>query len=276
MEGNKSYFEDLNDFVVGGDDNENNMEEEVDLDEIDFSDASGGFKKSLKRATKKAVKRKKKKIPMTKVIAPRGSDVIVEGMDKMLLGGGADVESIRNMGYYKGKRLKELVLTINNEGLIDFDIELFNPSAPHEYLISTSQNLNDKVLVAGGIGASYTDVLFNLLANPALIANMRVVISGPSDVSQRPQPILVTNKSIDGTMTVNPCNLNLHIDSMQVDPNIVYFDIFRGLGRAYVPDGMDIMKYKVLAGNTVSFAFFYKQHQIKKFFFPETRSNKIL
>jgi hypothetical protein len=48
------------------------------------------------------------------------------------------------------------------------------------------------------------------------------------------------------------------------------------LGRAFIPDGMDVISYKVLAGNIVTFGFYYKQVSLKRFFFQEARDKKIL
>jgi hypothetical protein len=48
------------------------------------------------------------------------------------------------------------------------------------------------------------------------------------------------------------------------------------LGRAYIPDGMDVIQYKILAGNSVVFGFYYKQVSLKRFFYTEARDKKIL
>jgi hypothetical protein len=39
---------------------------------------------------------------------------------------------------------------------------------------------------------------------------------------------------------------------------------------------MDVIQYKVLAGNQVIFGFYYKQVSLKRFFFKEARNKKIL
>ena len=43
------------------------------------------------------------------------------------------------------------------------------------------------------------------------------------------------------------------------------------LNRPYIPDGMDVVNYTILAGNTCVLAFYYDQKKIKKFFFPEAQ-----
>ena len=275
----ESYFKDMRDFILSNAEGE--TEEDVDFDSIDFSDASGGFKRSLKKGTKKSLKKKsaihKKNGIKQKVFIPSGRTVIVEGMDKLLLGSDDDAESIRNIGYYQGKRLNAIVLTINNTGLVDFDVELFNPSMPLDYLYSTSLNLNDKVKIAGsGADVSYTDILNSLSTNMVLIPNMRIVVAGAQEAEQRTQALQILNKGVDGSSFLKPLNISLYVDNMQVNPNIIQFDLMRGLGRGFVPDGMDIMKYKVLAGNVVTFCFFMKQKQLKRLLFPEMRTRKVI
>ena len=212
---------------------------------------------------------------IAKVIVPNNKKVIVEGVSKFILSQGETDDSIRNIGYYQGKKLKELVLIFNNDSAIDFNVELFNPSMPLDYLHSTSQNLNDKIQVAGG-AVSYSDVLYNLLANPMLIVNARFIFSGPNITGQKATPLLVQNKRVDGVLKVAPLNLDLQIDTMQVFGDIVNFDITKALNRVFIPDGMDIMKYKVLAGHTVTMAFFYKQVSLKRVLFSEARNDKKL
>lgn len=212
---------------------------------------------------------------IAKVIVPNNKKVIVEGVSKFILSQGETDDSIRNIGYYKGKKLKELVLIFNNDSAIDFNVELFNPSMPLDYLQSTSQNLNDKIQVAGG-AVSYSDVLYNLLANPMLIVNARFIFSGPNVIGQKSIPLSVQNKRVDGVVKVAPLNLDLQIDNMQVFGDIVNFDIMKTLNRVFVPDGMDIMKYKVLANHTVTMAFFYKQVSLKRVLLAEARNDKKL
>ena len=102
------------------------------------------------------------------VIVPTDRPVIVKGASDFIVSQKND--QIKNIGYYKGKKLKELILIFNNNSAVDFEVEIFQPSMPLDYLYSTGQNLNDKIQVAGG-SVSYTDVLFNMLANPTFIPN---------------------------------------------------------------------------------------------------------
>lgn len=224
---------------------------------------------------RKAVLQGKGERKISKVIVPRDRSVIVEGVSKFILSQNGKNNSLKQIGYYKGEKLKELVLTFNNNSAIDFNLEIFNPSMPLDYLYSTSQNLNNKVQVAGG-AVQYTDVLYNLLANPTLIANCKFVFAGPQLNKQIAIPLEVKNKEITGTEKIEPLNLALEIDTMQVANDIVFFDIAKKLNRPFIPDGMDVINYTVLAGMTVTMAFFYKQVSLKKVFYPEARNSKSL
>jgi hypothetical protein len=212
---------------------------------------------------------------INKVIVPDNKKVIVEGVNKFILSQQPKDKIVKNIGYYQGKKLNELVLTFNNNSALDFDLEIFNPSMPLDYLYSTSLNLNDKVKVAGG-EVSYTDVLFNLLANPTMVVNCKYVFSGPNVSQQKAQPLKVQNQSIEGVVKIHPLNLDIEVDTMQVASDIVFFDIMENLNRPFIPDGMDFISYKVLAGNTVTMAFFYEQISLKKVFYDEARKSRIL
>ena len=212
---------------------------------------------------------------LSKVIVPSDQKVIVEGVNKFILSQEQKDDTLKNIGYYKGEKLNELVLTFNNNSPLDFNLELFNPSMPLDYLYSTSLNLNDKITVAGGV-VSYTDVLFNLLANPAFIVNCKFVFAGASVNQQLAIPLEVKNKAITGVQKVDPLQLSLQLDTMQVANDIIFFDMMQGLNRPFIPDGMDVIGYKVLPFMTVTMAFFYKQISLKKVFYEEARNSKKL
>ncbi len=250
----------------------------------DFSSAMGRVKHIIRR---KHHKRKKRK-PLEKefevgeretvnigggrkqignIIVPRDRKIIVEGVSEFILSDKPE----KRIGYYKGEKLKELILTINNSNGPDFIMELFNPSMPVDYLQSSSANLNDRIIVGGSNKITYSDLLFNILANPTLIANARLVVTGATVDAQKRESFTFTNKAIDGETRVAPLTLDLNIDIYQKQQDIILFDIMEQLNRVFIPDGMDIIQYKVLAGNTVTFCFYYKQKQIKKFFFKESK-----
>jgi hypothetical protein len=63
---------------------------------------------------------------------------------------------------------------------------------------------------------------------------------------------------------------------MQVEGNNISFDFDDVIHKPYVPDGMETITYNILAGNTVTMAFFYEQKSIKKLFFPEARKQQKL
>ena len=215
-----------------------------------------------------------------RIIVPEDRKVIVEGVDKFILSNTKESDSIKNIGYYKGEKCSELILIINNTTPNDFEFELFNPSMPLDYLFSSSQDLNARILVAGDNKVSYSDVLFNLLANPTILPNAKFVVTNPNNQTQKNlqfnQSLIFKNKNIAGQEIVNPVSNALNIDTAQFQNEIIYWNIQQSLGRVYIPDGMDVISYKVLAGNTVTFAFYYKQISLKKFFFKEARSKTIL
>ena len=283
--------------------------EDIDFGDIDFSDFAGGdFKKSLKRVNasydkkKKAIKSKKivKKrgnvinVPVNKraimygkqrggveakttnkIIVPSSQKVIIEGVDKFILND-KGCDSVKSIGYHNCKKLKELILILDNSNsLVDFNLELFNPSMPMDYLYSTSGNLNDKIKTANA-DMSYTDVLFNLLGNPANIINCKFVFAGPNTTSQISQSLIMKNKEINSEEKIEPIQMSLQVDNMQVANDIVFFDMFSKINRPFIPNGMDVIQYKVLAGNICTFCFYYEQKDLRKFFYKSARDSKKL
>jgi hypothetical protein len=260
--------------------------------DVDFSQYSGDYKSNMRRAVSKIKSRprkplskeigvkkrgliKSRKKGIGKVIVPDDRKVIVEGVSRFILSEKPEVNWVKNIGIRDGKKLRELIVTFNNDSALDFEIELFNPSMPLDFLHSTSLNINDKVLIAGGT-TSYTDVLFNLLANPARIYASKFVVAGVNKVGQINQPLIVINKNIAGDQKIEPFQMQLDIDIDQNQNDIIYFDLEQTLNRPFIPDGMDIIKYKVLAGMTVTFGFYYSQISLKKFFYPEAVAAKTL
>lgn len=270
--------------------------EELSYDDIfadvDFSQYSGDYKANMRRAVSKIKSRPRKPLSkkidvkktakinarkkgIAKVVVPDDRKVIVEGVSKFILSDKPEVNWVKNIGMRDGKKLRELIVTFNNDSALDFEIELFNPSMPLDFLHSTSLNINDKVRIAGGT-TSYTDVLFNLLANPARIYASKFVVAGLNKVAQINQPLFVINKNIAGEQKIEPFQMQLDIDIDQNQNDIIYFDLEQTLNRPFIPDGMDIIKYKVLAGMTVTFGFYYSQISLKKFFYPEAAAVKQL
>jgi hypothetical protein len=288
------------------DDFEESDDDLMDIEDIDFSNISGSTRKErLKKISRKTscvqVVPKKKRLSKEfsksqKIIAtkslkyvfgkqrgkknissiqlPNKKQIVIKGVDEFILSQGND--QIKNIGYYKGEKLKELVLIINNITPNDVDIELFNPSAPLEYLYSTSNNINNIIQIAGDNKVSYTDMLFNILANPIILPNAIFTLSGAKRTEQFAQPLIFKNKNISGTEKIFPIQNSLNLDAFQSQANIVNWDIQQSLGRVYSPDGMDIISYKVLSGMSVVFAFYYKQIHLNKVFYPELRNKGIL
>jgi hypothetical protein len=211
-----------------------------------------------------------------RIIVPDDRKVIVEGVDKFILSQDKKDDAVKNIGYYEGEKLKELVLIINNDTPNPLTVELFNPSAPLDWLFSTSQNLNNQIQVAGDNKVSYSDMLFNLLANPTLLPNAKFTTSGVNALQQFNQSLFFKNKNIAGHEVIHPIQNSLNIDIDQKQRQIVYWDIMGTLGRAFIPDGMDVIEYTILPQTNVIFGFYYKQVSLKRFFFKEARTKKIL
>lgn len=207
---------------------------------------------------------------MGRILVPDNRPVIVEGASKFILADSKDIDCLRNIGYYKGKKLNELLLTFNNDSALDFNFTLFDPSMQMDYLFSTGQNLNDKIEVAGG-SIKYSDVCYNILANPIIVRNCKFIITGPQKLEQRAIPLQIQDKYTNGITRVVPLNLALQVDTMQVEGNTISFDIACNINRAFIPDGMDVIGYTILAGNTITMCFYYEQKSLKKLFYEEAR-----
>lgn len=271
------------------------------FNDIDFSSFKGDTKQNLhkinktvsnRKPTKRYIKKRNVKQPLTKefsvnkratiigkgqrkmgkVIIPNDRKVIVEGVSSFMLSDSKDNDTLRNIGYYKGKKQQQLVLIFNNDTPNDFSLELFNPSMPLDYLYSTSTNLNSQIQVAGG-NVEYSDVLFNILANPLMITSATFTISGTQSQTTKQQAVAlqINDKFVNGVTKIDPLNLALQIDNMQVEGNNISFSFLDTLQKPFIPDGMSVINYTVLAGNTVTMAFFYEQKAIKKLFFDEAR-----
>lgn len=280
---------------------------DASLADLDFSSLTGDLKSSLRRLDIELARRKarpvlvrgKKHAPLPKVVpvdrsstlhgkdfnqktirnvmVPRDRSVLVQGVDEFMLSNLPDDYAAKRIGTYKGEKLKELILIMDNtDSSSDFTLELFNPSQMLDYSVSNSQNLNNWVTVAGGTGARYSDVLFYLLANPTMIINGRFLVSGSDSAAQRSQGLRFYNKNLMGEQFVAPLNISSNLDTMQFQSNVIYFDIMRDLGRPCIPDGMEVIRYTVLAGNSVTFCFYFKQHILRNEAFQEARNVKAL
>lgn len=271
-------FEDESDFSE-------NEENDIDINEFDFSDFSGADARTAisrihNRIDKKRQKKKKKvkKSKTAQVVTPSGKKINVKDISKIIIGNAAANQFSKNFGWHKGKRLKLLIFTFDNtNSAIDFNFSLFDPSMPLDYFMATGLDLNSKILVAGGGNGNiqYSDVLFNILANPTLIYQAKFTMAGAFLTQQMNEPLEVANKDIDGKYVISPIQtLNL-IDTFQAQGDIVNFDMQNRLPYTFIPDGMDVMNYKVYAGMTVTFAFAYKQVSLKEKMFPEEMKKNI-
>jgi hypothetical protein len=281
-------------------------EDVLDIEDIDFSNLKGKTTKekmkqiSKKTASAKVVPKKKRldrsvskskkllaqenvkyqfkktkgKNVTSSIVLPNNQEVVIKGVDEFILS--QKSASQKNIGYYKGEKLKELILIINNDSPNDFTIEFFNPSAPLDYLYATTDNLNNKIKVAGDNKVAYSDLLFNILANPIFLPNAKFTLSGVRAVEQYNQPMIFKNKNLEGKEKIMPIQNALNFDIYQSQNNVVMWDIEKTLGRLYAPDGMDIMEYTILSGMSVVFGFYYKQISLNKVFIPEIRNKGIL
>jgi len=214
---------------------------------------------------------------ISKVIIPNDRNVVVEGASKMMLSEDKRDTLIKQLGYYNGKKLQELIIEIDNQGENDFVLSLFDPSMPLDYLYSTSQNLNNRITVGGG-ALQYSDLMFNILANPPLIHSAYFTLEGTTTQVSRQEVLAMqfVNKNAQGYKKIDPVNLSLKIDTMQVFHNVIAFDLHESLNRPFIPDGMDVINYTIYAGVKATLVFFYEQIHIKDVYYDEARKSKIL
>ena len=55
---------------------------------------------------------------------------------------------------------------------------------------------------------------------------------------------------------------------------MISFAINDVLNRPFIPDGMDVINYNILAGNTVTMCFYHEQKSLKKLFYEEARQKR--
>jgi hypothetical protein len=121
-------------------------------------------------------------------------------------------------------------------------------------------------------------LLYNILANPLFVYNAKIVIAGSQSDAQVNEPLRFINKNSVGIQYVSPQLISLKVDNFQKSKdNINFFDVYKALNRPYIPDGMDVIEYNVLAGNTVTICFFCKQSLLKEAVYEERiKGNKLL
>lgn len=276
--------------------------DDEDLEDVDFSEINGeDFKSSFSSVRNKmrrvnTVKKRRPRKPLNqtievdkqatisgdknqkieKVISPSSRKVIVESVSNFVTGENNVYDALKSYSYHEGEKLQQVTMTLNNiDSAIDFNLELFNPSMLQDYLYSSSLNLNDKITVSG-VSTQYSDWIWNMIGNPVWIVNAKFAFEGANIQQQIQQPLFFTNKEVTGVEKVEPLNISLQMDNMQVQGNLVVFNIMQQLARPYVPDAMDVIQYKVLAGNSIAMAFFFKRVSLKRLFFEEVKNNKKL
>ena len=214
---------------------------------------------------------------ISKIMIPRSRNVIVEGASKLMLSEDKRDDLVKKLGYFKGKKLQELIIEINNDSETDFPVGLFDPSMPLDYLYNTSQNLNNRIIVGGG-ALQYSDLMFNILANPPIIHSAYFTFEGTNAkiLSQEVLALQFANKNAQGYKKIDPVNLSLKVDNMQTFNNVIAFDLHESLNRPFIPDGMDVINYTIYAGIKATLVFFYEQVHIKDVYYEEARKSKTL
>lgn len=214
---------------------------------------------------------------VSKIIIPKSRNVIVEGASKLMLSEDKRDDLVKKLGYFNGKKLQELIIQIDNTGEVDFPLNLFDPSMPLDYLYNTSQNLNNKIVVGGG-ALQYSDLMFNILANPPIIHSAYFTFEGTQGQIRNQESLAMqfVNKNAQGFRKVDPVNLSLKIDNMQTFNNVIAFDLHDSLNRPFVPDGMDTINYTIYAGVQATLVFFYEQVHLKDLYYEEARKSKTL
>lgn len=222
------------------------------------------------------IKGRNKKL-ISKVIIPRERNVIVEGASKLVLSEDKRDNLVKQLGYFQGKKLQELIIEIDNQGESDFPLSLFDPSMPLDYLYNTSQNLNNRIIVGGG-ALQYSDLMFNILANPPIIHSAYFTLEGTNSqvLKQEVLAMQFANKNAQGFKKIDPVNLSLKIDNMQVFNNVIAFELHESLNRPFIPDGMDVINYTIYSGIKATLVFFYEQVHIKDLYYEEARKSKTL
>lgn len=290
--------------VIKRDDPEDDAFSNEDLDDINFSEVAGKhktFKKSLSavRSKVKEVKKTratKKKKPLnkfvkvgaghtkiegdskkkiSKVIVPADQKVVIQHVNKFILS--SKYDWMKDLHHYNGEKLKEVVLIFDNSAsAVDVTLDLFDPSSRIDYIMANGgQDVNDLVQVPGS-AVRYSDILHNILANPIMVVNARFILDGSNTAEQTNQSIFIKNKSIEGWQKTNPIAMMVKIDIDQQQRNIITFNFTENLNRPFIPDGMDVAQYKVLAGNSVTMVFWVKQFSLKKMLFDEAANTKQL
>jgi hypothetical protein len=214
---------------------------------------------------------------ISKIMIPRSRNVIVEGASKLMLSEDKRDDLVKKLGYFKGKKLQELIIEINNDSETDFPVGLFDPSMPLDYLYNTSQNLNNRIIVGGG-ALQYSDLMFNILANPPIIHSAYFTFEGTNAkiLNQEVLALRFANKNAQGYKKIDPVNLSLKVDNMQTFNNVIAFDLHESLNRPFIPDGMDVINYTIYAGIKATLVFFYEQVHIKDVYYEEARKSKTL
>lgn len=199
------------------------------------------------------------------ILVSNDQKVIINGVSNFMIDKTKD--SLRNIGYWEGKKLNKLLLTFNNTNGNDLTLDLFNPNSWGKYFMANSQDLDDRIIVGDG-SIKYSEVLFNIIANPTMIPSARFSFSCPTEEQLERQlnvPLNFTNKDLRSNTVVKP--YTFEIDEYQFQNNIVLFDIIESINRPFFPNGTDTAIYTIYAGTTASLCFYYKQYTLIEQFF---------
>lgn len=306
LDNNKYSLNVLQSFVESKDfSNASGDNSQAMFNDIDFSEIKGkSVKTSLYKAKDKLRRKniilgknaKRKPLPLTKkfevkpnttkninskgnkdktirnVLVSKDQTLIINGVSDFILNKAND--GVRNIGYYKGEKLSKLLLTFNNTNGNDLTIDIFNPNGIFKYFIANSQDLDDRIVVGDG-GITYSEVLYNLLANPTIITGAKFQFQCNTQLQltrQINEPLFFTNKDIRSYTAVKPSTIT--IDAYQYLSNVVDFDILEEQNRPFFPNGTDTIRYNIYAGTTASMCFYYKQHVLIEEFFKLAKEKR--
>lgn len=155
-----------------------------------------GVKKSATILAKKGVIK-----TTNKIIIPKDRKIIIEGVENFITQ--AD-EKYKEIGYYKGNKLKELILIFNNDSTLDFTVDLFSPSFINDYMVSNTGDINNKIDVEGRT-VTYRDLVAYMCGgNSTYIHNGRFIFEGANISNQANQPLKFNNRNIEGDANIHP------------------------------------------------------------------------
>ncbi len=231
---------------------------DFDKDYSNYIAMRNGKKSTAQRFKYHARKKAKEMSKPISIWVPEQRDVHIVGGQKMCFEKAHDPNDV-------------IVLEINNPNSFDITVDLFRPSSPYLYTQSTSLNINDLVVVAGGQTVLYTDILAYLSANMTKLSKVKVDVSNEDQLNQ-PITCKSFNFRADQFIRVKPVAQNRSI--FQYEALSVEIDLDTVLNSDFVIDGSQYFQYTILAGQHVTFGFDFMQLRLRDAFFDALQSEK--